>query len=773
MILIKMSKIVVIYISIILGISTLVSGLVIPEFNIMDSNYIVANSRFEAVFNGGNNAITFKGPNNDLIIFEAKRTYFRDDTDEILIGNVQKSEKILRNSKSLSFSDNLLLNTETVYTPIENGIKFHLIIQEFSSLPSLPNLIQAETAALDMDFELQIPDNLHIAVNGHYWDKQSEVETTGDIVFYREGVPRLYLLKSFGLDAEDDKKEFSYKLWTTETKTYLTLKLDYDWLSQAKYPVVIDPSAISGCTETDDLVNCSFDTYIGHWIDSAKSILIESATINSIGYVGLNGQVRLNSTNGTITIKDSTILAYGMPGSPSQSGGSGACYLYGNNQNDIVIRNSKLNCYGGKGGDSDGPDADPGGNGNFRVISGENLDINNTQINAYGGNGGDAYDCGNDNGGNAGTGNVLINISYNIAVRENNTFQYYNGQDGACGPGNPTGTGYGRFYSTSGHIAFGNGTWLKSNGGSGSFKNIYITDKLTFADTVNVTTKSNAINNITILSGGDNKLGLFNTNIPLEHKIHCTGTLSIGRSGREDQNLNFTGCSTHQNITKSAYGEIDWLWGDGTGLAPPVLSNFVCGSCSPVNESPYSTSDTTPTFSFDTDLNAWCRISNDNLNYSAMTNSRDCESGENTQSHTCTLPMEDELIYQTDYVYVSCRELYNNDNTSTLQMSLSGLEETSDTAIINGIISSSVWPGAIIYDSIEVYIGSSDNHAVGNFDKVTSYRNKRWAFNYVTENETSIGTFYNLTPSFYFLELTNLSGYDITNKVSQYLNETI
>ncbi len=92
---------------------------------------------------------------------------------------------------------------------------------------------------------------------------------------------------------------------------------------------------------------------------------------------------------------------------------------------------------------------------------------------------------------------------------------------------------------------------------------------------------------------------------------------------------------------------------------------------------PYDTKgDVTPTITFDTNKNAWCRISDTDEDFTSMTHGT-CTSGDGTQSHTCTLPVNQRLSGELDNVYVGCNDTLNNFDTAplsalnTLEMSIS------------------------------------------------------------------------------------------------------
>lgn len=227
--------------------------------------------------------------------------------------------------------------------------------------------------------------------------------------------------------------------------------------------------------------------------------------------------------------------------------------------------------------------------------------------------------------------------------------------------------------------------------------------------------------------------------------------------------------------------EVTYLYNNGSGrsfdlITAPLISNINCTSCNiPDGDTtpPYTTSDTTPTFTFDTDVDSYCRIRDEDQNYTAMGSSRNCTSGEGEKEHTCTLTVQDELVSSTDYAYVSCANVndINKSNTTELLMNITDLDVNTSKAIDEGI-ESSVISGATTYSDQQVYLRDmSDNQVSATVDRVAIYGNQRWIFNVVIDNQPELGLF-NITPAVYVLEMANISLTEIEDQVSIYINST-
>lgn len=98
-------------------------------------------------------------------------------------------------------------------------------------------------------------------------------------------------------------------------------------------------------------------------------------------------------------------------------------------------------------------------------------------------------------------------------------------------------------------------------------------------------------------------------------------------------------------------------------------------------------------------------------------------------------------------------------------------ETVGDNAIVTGIVNA-LGNSVPIYSDQLIYVrNQTNNQTSGKFDKVASNSTKRWAINYVTAGE-NYANIYNLTPSFYTLELSNLPSANITLEVELFISRT-
>jgi len=214
------------------------------------------------------------------------------------------------------------------------------------------------------------------------------------------------------------------------------------------------------------------------------------------------------------------------------------------------------------------------------------------------------------------------------------------------------------------------------------------------------------------------------------------------------------------------------IWNGTTGDI--FISALNCTSCNPPTGdtvAPYTTNDTTPTFTFTTSDVASCRIADMNWNYTIMGSSRDCAGGQGTTSHTCTLTAQDELNAPTSYVHIGCSDGDTRyANSGALEMELTSFVNNASAAIDIGIQNSIVWPQATVYNDQQVYLRDlSNNQVLATIDRVVSYGNKRWLLNY--EDNTTLGLF-NITPVVYVLDMKNLTFSQIRTLVAALINST-
>ena len=243
------------------------------------------------------------------------------------------------------------------------------------------------------------------------------------------------------------------------------------------------------------------------------------------------------------------------------------------------------------------------------------------------------------------------------------------------------------------------------------------------------------------------------------------------------------------NISLSTDDISTLLWANGAGseinvslLGLPQIDSYNMtseGGCTYWNtnkNNACSTTDTTPTVFIKTDIDAYCAIGIQDLNYNNLGENRSC-SGGGTKAHTCTLTAQESLKETTSYLYIGCKNLAGNQGSSSTSGALNitilvvNIESSSRDAIEAGI-QAALTSGYTIYTDQKIYARNSANQqAVGVFDKVVKWMNKIWAFNYIAGSD-SYSNMFNITPVLYTLEMQNISFAAINSTVYQLITST-
>jgi len=264
----------------------------------------------------------------------------------------------------------------------------------------------------------------------------------------------------------------------------------------------------------------------------------------TIGSAG-NGEIDILA-NGTLNLLNSRLDGQGgyAEKATHARGGNGKLFV---NATDISALNTSLLGNGGSGCSeySDGADGD------MTIISYDNIDIINSELFSYGTRG---YGSGHDGG----DGHMYLWSMYNVSITNSNL-----DTDGGSGPD----FGGDSYLTIISNVTLGiDNTNITSNAGQGSnpakdgksFSKILSNNEITFLENSSLLSIRGNLTTLNITSLSP-KLGLFNTSIPYRYYVYCGGPLTVGRSGRTDQNLTFdSSCLPITNVTYEEY------------FAPPV-----------------------------------------------------------------------------------------------------------------------------------------------------------------------------------------------------------
>ncbi len=216
-----------------------------------------------------------------------------------------------------------------------------------------------------------------------------------------------------------------------------------------------------------------------------------------------------------------------------------------------------------------------------------------------------------------------------------------------------------------------------------------------------------------------------------------------------------------------------------------VTNENGCENWNTNKSNPCSTSSVVPTIQFTTNEAAFCAIagnSSESLgrNYTETGASRNCTgamAGEGGTNHRCTLTSQDELVYDTSYVYISCKDEAGNQNTTgkstsgALKLSITSLESNAKSSIGIGI-QNALLSSYTNYTDLQIYARNLSNDQVkGTFDRAAKKGSKMWAFNRIGVSDSHVNMF-NLTPVLYTLEFVNITSTNITNQTQKLIEAT-
>ena len=172
-----------------------------------------------------------------------------------------------------------------------------------------------------------------------------------------------------------------------------------------------------------------------------------------------------------------------------------------------------------------------------------------------------------------------------------------------------------------------------------------------------------------------------------------------------------------------------------------------------------------PTIKFTTSEPAFCSVaggsSPNNLdkNYDVMGISRNCkEPDSGAINHVCKLAQQDELVYDYSYIFISCKDINNNQNAKStsgpLKVLVKGLENAGRLSIDKGIQNAALSNYSLFQD-LQIYARDVNNAQVrGRFDRAVKKDNKMWAFNFIGSSDSNVNMF-NLSPVLYTIEFSN------------------
>jgi len=288
------------------------------------------------------------------------------------------------------------------------------------------------------------------------------------------------------------------------------------------------------------------------------------------------------------------------------------------------------------------------------------------------------------------------------------------------------------------------------------------------------------------LSGGWDEVTVNIDETNLNTSYYLNGAISNACNHIIAGNITKIDISNINSASVYYYDDFTFKTSDESDTNPPVITALNCTSCNPPSGDttpPFQTEDTTPTFNITTSETASCRIGVQDINYTAMSASRNCTTT-GTTSHICTLSTQDLFTaVGENNLYISCIDSTGNEgnatdssksNSGAIRMEIMGATETNGVNSIQiGILASEIGGTATIYTSQRASARNlAGTQFSGIFDKMAINGNKRWLFNYVSQGETPISNLFNITPVIYVLQLQNKTNETITDLVGKMINTT-
>lgn len=370
----------------------------------------------------------------------------------LLTGSNPLSSSV-QNNGSYTFN-NFANNMHLVFEPGEQKLKETIVLTQ-------QPLLLPQVEYVDFTWRIDFDSRLEVRANGER--QTGDFTTDGYIEFYHDGLTRVWYPQPTAHDRLGNEINLTY-VWDERswmlffTRYYLSVRVPKSFLQSSTYPVYIDPTSITGCTDTGTTIQCHDGTFTGNNITTSKNISIINATIN--GADGGNGLIDLDSTGGWILIKNATLNGFG-----TGVQGSGSIQIDAGQW--VAINDSTLSGYGVQDpGTTD--NGYPGGSGscNINTGSGWNITLKTSTINCRGGDG--AFHSNNNLNTCGGGGNAGVGLNANtIFIYGTNSLVGTGGDArtncaGSCGCNGGSGS-----YSITGKV-IGNGTATLSLEGSGT-----------------------------------------------------------------------------------------------------------------------------------------------------------------------------------------------------------------------------------------------------------------------------------------------------------------
>lgn len=444
---------------------------------------------------GNVNAEKFNGrysiqiPNNlgSNLVYNYDGYFFETYLDNLQVKEGKgKDGNVLKNGKGSGFSNERLTyngNPKVKFNNILNNVNLEIIVNEQELkeniiLNSKPFNDNNKNGEVSFTWRLDIDNRLEINTNGVTYQLTDNFETNKPIHFYHEGVPRFTFPQPYAVDNVGKRINLTYKYESTAflgiffKRSYLSVVVPREYLVSAVYPVVIDPTAVTGCSTTSTEVQCWNGIFYGNYLNTTLNISIQNATIDG----SADTDLVIESYDGYIDIYNSSLYGYSDDGgtNPADARVRIVADEWINLNDTTILGDGSNSCNSGNGFVGC-----QGSLGSCYVISNNgNINLNGVSADCSGGNGRGGTNNGQVSSGFGGTGfvriqalNGVVNL-YSGSLINNNTFDGNAGTSGiTCrSPDDTSGSrnGVSGSWSLYGNVSSINGRLtLTGNGGNG------------------------------------------------------------------------------------------------------------------------------------------------------------------------------------------------------------------------------------------------------------------------------------------------------------------
>ncbi|RKX65146.1 MAG: hypothetical protein DRP42_05260, partial [Tenericutes bacterium] len=220
--------------------------------------------------------------------------YYTNSFDQLQQISMPQLCEVVTTNNVLNYSGAYGPGLSLSYTTLPNKLKEELRIEKLSSLPPIESYINSSKPMLEWSFLIIFNTSLIVRFNDTAWDKNTDTVVKANLDFINPDTGEVVysMLRPEMIDANGNSLLGAFMLKKQGKKYYVSIKLDYNWLSYAKFPVMIDPTlVVSGVTiEGQEITPISPTQFVIVWGD-------ETADDATYAVYFTNGSCSLSATD--------------------------------------------------------------------------------------------------------------------------------------------------------------------------------------------------------------------------------------------------------------------------------------------------------------------------------------------------------------------------------------------------------------------------------------------------------------------------------------------